>query len=94
MVGIISELLFYVNVMNDIKEGIIGYDEPQKDKEKELYKRINSLAVKGIFLTNELHPLLHKQDAILNLLNNSNKKLSFEFVKYDWNDKKRKVEFP
>lgn len=93
-VGIVSELLLYVNIMNDIKDGIIGIPQNIASKtEKELYNRITDLkGIKGIFLTNELHPLL-EFGITLKLLNNNKKNISFEFTDYSWDTEKRKVSF-
>lgn len=93
-VGIISELLLYINIMNDIRQNIINTPQAKLEGEKELYTQINNLTgVKGIFLTNELHPLLENKDDILCLLNDNNKKISFAFADYNWDNRTNKVCF-
>lgn len=93
-VGIVSELLLYVNIMNDIRLGVI--DIPRNTKLKttaDLYGRIRQLkGVKGIFLTNELHPLL-EYGVALDLLNANKKNIPFEFADYGWNAKEYRVSF-
>lgn len=93
-VGILSELLLYVNIMNDIRLGDIAAPlNPVLGAEKKLYARIKDLkGVKGIFLTNGLHPLLEYEKTV-DLLNDNKKKISFKFVDYSWDAKAHKVNF-
>lgn len=94
-VGIISELLLYVNIINDIRKGIIGKPlNPYLPAEKELYSRITKLeGVKGVFLTNELHPLLENREALLKILNANGENISFAFADYRWNAQQHRVSF-
>ena len=83
-VGIISELLLYVNIMIDSIQGKIYAPKAKLIEEKDLYKRITDLkGVKGIFLTNELHPLMEHGKA-LEILNTNLFNISFEAVNYNW----------
>lgn len=93
-VGIISELLMYVNIVNDIRKGIIGNPlKPILPAEKELYSRITNLnGVKGVFLTNELHPLLENPE-LLNILNTNGENISFAFANYSWDAQQHSVSF-
>ena len=76
MVGIISELMFYVNIMNEIKYDRIKYpNEASKSTYRDfdkLYNAFHNRAIKrieGIFLTDQLHPLLSEN--VINLMNDS-----------------------
>ena len=76
MVGIISELMYYVNIMNDIKNQIIKYPPNAKECEYRnfdiLYNSLNSNKIhfiKGHFLAERLHPLI--SPAVITLLNDS-----------------------
>lgn len=69
-VGIISEILFYTNVMKDLTDHIINYSEEffRKRKyyrhSKELADAISENKVKkvvGVLLANNLHPLITKE---------------------------------
>lgn len=93
-VGIISELLMYVNIINDMRKGIIRSPlNPALVAEKELYNQIAKLnGVKGIFLTNELHPLLEHPE-MSNILNANRKNISFTFANYSWDTKEHKISF-
>lgn len=76
MVGIISELMYYVNIMNDIKNNRISYPI---DAEKSAYRGFNHLytafnqrmisSIEGHFLASELHPLISSD--VINLINDS-----------------------
>ena len=75
-VGIISELMFYVNIMNDIKNRVIQYpqnaaDNKHRDFEK-LYEAFGKGAIQtidGQFLTEEIHPLI--SESVITLMNDS-----------------------
>lgn len=76
MVGIISELMYYVNIMNDIKNRRIKYPSNAKECEYRnfdvLYNSLNSNKIhfiKGHFLAAKLHPLI--SPAVITLLNDS-----------------------
>lgn len=76
MVGIISELMFYVNIMNEIKHERIKYpNEASKSTHRDFDKLYNAFfngaikRIKGIFLTDQLHPLISED--VINLMNDS-----------------------
>lgn len=92
-VGIISELLLYVNIMRDIILGKIGSTNAKIAEERDLYSRITDLkGVKGIFLTNELHPLIEHGKA-LEILNTNLLNIPFEAVNYNWSPTTLKIKF-
>lgn len=92
-IGIISELFLYVNIMRDIVLGKIGAPNAKLIEEKDLYSRITDLkGVKGIFLTNELHPLIEHGKA-LEILNTNLFKIPFEAVNYNWSPTTLKIRF-
>ena len=75
-IGIISELMFYVNIMNDIKNRIIQYPENAAgnkhrdfDKLYEAFYKGTIQKINGQLLTKEIHPLI-TPDAI-KLMNES-----------------------
>lgn len=79
-VGIISELMFYVNVMSDLSNGLIKfYGETKIRNFDKLYKSINEHKINiilGHFLTNNLHPLI--TPCVLRGLNTSlNSKIAY-----------------
>lgn len=91
-VGIISELICYCNIMNDIRNGDIGKpDNPRIEKEKELYSK-KWKAVEGVMLATGYHPLLYKTKELLYLLNSNKKGIKFSMMQYEWSmpDKKLK----
>jgi len=76
MVGIISELMYYVNIMNDIKNRRIQYPQDAGLCEYRNFGVLyNSLclnkihSIKGHFLATKLHPLI--SSTVINLLNDS-----------------------
>lgn len=92
-VGIISELLLYVNIMRDIVLGKTCAPSAKLIEEKDLYSRITDLkGVKGIFLTNELHPLIEHGKA-LEILNTNLFNIPFEAVNYNWSPTTLKIKF-
>lgn len=62
-VGIISELFFYVNIMNDLMKHRINYEDKKYDNIRsfsilyDAYLKYNVSSIKGVFLTPSLHPL-------------------------------------
>lgn len=62
-VGIISELFFYVNIMNDLMKHRINYENKQYADIRSFYLLYDSYRkrkisnIKGVFLTPSLHPL-------------------------------------
>ena len=87
-IGIISELLYYTNLMRDI------IDNNFKFKESKIYyrgleslrKSLNNRSIKniiGIFLTHELHPIIDNyKDDILGILNNTGCGISYTFQEF------------
>lgn len=60
-VGIISELLYYTNMMSDILNGRFYFESNSKDFRgvETLKKSIGKIKyLKGVFLTDTLHPLI------------------------------------
>ena len=71
MVGIISELFFYVNIIRDIICGRIEKPTAVLEYEKELYMRINDMKkIHARMLADTFHPLI-KNEAVFDVLNNS-----------------------
>lgn len=74
-IGIISELMFYVNVMSDVLQHEINI--PQKsefrsfDKLYELYENKGTCKqIEGVFLAEKFHPLIQeKQEEVLQIIN-------------------------
>ena len=86
-VGIISELMFYCNIINDRVRGHISHTEAAYRIDVRGLKQFlqaldsKSILIKGVFLTDELHPLImKKKDEILKLLKTES--VSFEFQTY------------
>lgn len=85
MVGIISELMFYVNVIKDINEGIITYPTSAVKGGKfrsfeNVLKFLPSnprLKIEGVFLANELHPLLTCSNKLLEILNANSRSILY-----------------
>ncbi len=76
MVGIVSELMYYVNIMNDIINNRIKYPEDAKFSEYRSFDVLyNSLIsnkikyIKGHFLATKLHSLL--SPAVIDIINDS-----------------------
>lgn len=91
-VGIISELMFYVNVIKDINEEIIKYPEEAVNNKNVrsleiILEKIPSnkeLKVKGVFLANCLHKIITiKQDNLMNLLNNNKRGIQYSHNKFE-----------
>jgi hypothetical protein len=77
-VGIISELMFYANVMNEVNKGRIKY--PQSIETATDYRNIQYLyrsvkegkinLIEAVFLVYKLHPLIESNlDTILDIIN-------------------------
>ena len=85
-VGIISELMFYVNVMLDVIEHTFDFsDGASKSKFRSfdaLYDAINSNSIhniEGVFLTNDLHALLKSSSSeVFELLNNNARGIKYK----------------
>lgn len=88
MVGIISELMYYVNIMNDIKNQRIKYPQDAKQCAYRnfdvLYSSLTSNKIhfiKGHFLAEKLHPLI--SPAVINLLNDCHAQ-KMEHIEYSY----------
>lgn len=92
-VGIISELMFYVNVIKDIVDYKInfvkGADKINFRNYQIFYNSVisnNINRVKGVFLANFFHPLISKnKEAILEILNQNKRNLEYSHLKIDSN---------
>lgn len=92
--GIISELLYYTNILADIlkKDTNIEFKESYNNYRgirilTECHKDKSIRNITGIFLTDELHPMIEEyKDEILEIINNTGKKngisISYSFKKY------------
>ena len=88
-VGIISELMYYANVMRLLVEGTINYPESLKNKkkdyrgEKALYKAVTEKEIRQIdalFLASDFHPLIGGNlENILNIMNQSKANLKMRY---------------
>ena len=90
--GIISELMFYVNVIKDISLGTIRY--PNDAVEGKDFRNFGvvfdklphnkKMKIEGVFLANTLHSLFHyKQAEILEILNDNHRGISYEHAGFD-----------
>lgn len=92
-VGIISELMFYVNVIKDIVDHKInfvkGADKINFRNYSIFYNAVisnNIHRVKGVFLANFFHPLIsNNKEAILEILNQNKRNLEYSHLKIDSN---------
>ena len=86
-IGIISELFFYCNIMNDIHYGVIQKpDIPMKEgieSEKSLNKE-DWNSVEGVMLATDYHPLLYRTKELLEILNSNREGIKFSMYQYDW----------
>ena len=80
-VGIISELMFYVNVVKDLSEGKLRFDQNATKSDyrsfKTVYEAFHSNLihnVEGVFLTNDLHSMLKLGGTKLFSILNDNKR--------------------
>lgn len=86
LVGIVSELMFYVNVIKDLTDGVITFGKGAGNIDKRNYnavyrsikeKKITKVA--GVFLANELHPLLTlERKEFFSILNENNRKIEYK----------------
>lgn len=90
--GIISELMFYVNVIKDISLGTIRY--PNDAVEGRDFRNFGvvfdklphnkKMKIEGVFLANTLHSLFHyKQAEILGILNDNHRGIRYEHAGFD-----------
>lgn len=89
-VGIISELMFYSNVMNDLRLHTFNYPETLVLQTNN-YRHCKSLAedikkerirsIEGVLLANNLHPRI--TPAVLNLMNNNTSGVKYSYISVD-----------
>lgn len=89
-VGIISELMFYSNVMNDLRLHTFNYPETLVLQTNN-YRHCKSLAedikkerirsIEGVLLANNLHPRI--TPAVLNLMNNNTSGVKYSYTSVD-----------
>ena len=89
-VGIISELMFYSNVMNDLRLHTFNYPGTLVLQTNN-YRHCKSLAedikkerirsIEGLFLANNLHPRI--TPAVLNLMNNNTSGIKYSYISVD-----------
>lgn len=87
-VGIITEILYYVNVLDDLMHHKLKYDEGASECSfrsfNEIYKLFNAkeeVDISGILLCDRTHPLIDNQ--VLRLMSNNTNHLTFEYKKLD-----------
>ncbi len=84
-VGIVSELMFYVNVMKDLVDHVFHFSEGAENSNfrsfNSIFDAVNSDSIHhidGVFLTNDLHPILKQQTAeVFELLNNNKRGIKY-----------------
>lgn len=85
--GIITELLFYANVMKDLMEGKISYPEDFCNAGRSIDKLHDAIAMRAIdnvnavFLANNLHPLIGEK--VMDLLNTNSRGIRFSHERCD-----------
>ena len=93
-IGIISELFFYCNIMNDIHYGVIKKpDIPMKEgieSEKSLNKE-DWNSVEGVMLATDYHPLLYRTKELLEILNSNREGIKFSMYQYNWDMDNKKL---
>ena len=94
MIGILSELFFYCNIMNDIRKGDIRKpDIPMNEgieQEKALYAK-EWKSIEGVMLATDYHPLLYRTKELLETLNSNKEGIKFSMYQYDWDMEKKKL---
>lgn len=89
-VGIISELMYYVNIILDLKRGDLKYPE---GAEKSSYRSFNHFRdniskiknISAVFLAPSLHPLISgKKEAIIKILSNNIVKYEFQETNFPY----------
>ncbi len=90
-VGIISEILCYGNIINDIIRGEISPVKKKNFKFNDdllFYNNVDKFKkIIGTLLSNQFHPLVNS-DKVLKLLNANNKNIDFQFAQYNINGDK------
>jgi hypothetical protein len=93
-IGIISELMFYVNVFQDFADGILHYPEDAKASKYRSFDKIYQAfadptkkyitKIVGVFLSNKLHTLIDfRRDVLFAILDNNSRGISYKQMKYD-----------
>lgn len=91
-IGIISELMFYVNIMNDLKNGYIKYPDDKTIGNKVAYRNLATVIsafrkneihkIRGIFYVKEFHPWIACcEDRVIDMLNDNKSGITFEHLK-------------
>ncbi|MCL2289277.1 MAG: hypothetical protein FWC34_01020 [Bacteroidetes bacterium] len=89
-VGIISELMFYANIMSDVKNAVIKFPPSAAvcnyRSFNELYKRVKEKSlekIEAIMLADNLHPLIScKKKDILKILNSNISGIKYSHERY------------
>lgn len=88
IMGIISELMFYLNVVKDVADGVITYPA---DAAKSKYRNFRAvlgilpsnplLTVEGVFLANCLHPLIEfDKNRLFDILNDNSRGIVYKQI--------------
>lgn len=87
-VGILSELLYYVNIIDDFIQGKFKFRDSKKsyrgiDKLKEYQDKKSYKKIQGVFLADKLHPIIEQnREIILEIMNKKCCNISFSFETY------------
>lgn len=93
MIGIISELFCYCNIINDIRRGYIQKPAISKkgiESEKALYAREWN-GIEGVMLATDYHPLLYRTKELLEILNSNREGIKFSMYQYNWDMENKKL---
>lgn len=87
-VGIITELLYYVNVLDDLMRHKVKYDANASEcnfrsfnEVYRLYNQNENVLVSGLLLCDRTHPLINEQ--VLRLMSTNDNKIDFQYKKLD-----------
>lgn len=87
-VGIITEILYYVCVLDDLFKHKVNYDAGAAkcsyrtfNEIYSLYNNSDKVSISGYLLCDRTHPLIN--DKVLNLMSDNANKLNFEYKKLD-----------
>lgn len=86
MVGIISELMFYANVIKDFSLKILKHANGAKEARYRSFNYLfdklystNNVEVEAVFLTNDFHPIIKKGGSdLFNLLNGNSRDIKYK----------------
>ena len=86
--GIISELMFYTNIMKDLVSGTIKYDSGADSVTRRSFNKLYSAIcskqiskVAGVFLTNDLHSILQIElQKLFDILNENTRNIQYKQV--------------